>query len=378
MKHSIKTGGFVTILAVALLCTSCSNTRNTSNTKNATNATTSPTENIQNQATPLPTLKSYTKDELEAATLKELAPYEKKLAITDEQKESFLSKYSETDYKQALYETASNFDITENPNPRVAYDKEMKKLEEKYHCTNTVIAVPSSTSDYTIGADYLCINDNKKRDTIVMIHGFGQNRRHNLAITEKFLKFGYNVIQYDQRGGGENGAPRIVVGPLLEAEDAKAVLAYADKQLSSSNKLILWGLSYGGGTAGVALGDKKTDRIVDYAILDCAADDSINDSTFPYTNKLLQIICGKNLSDCNTAQNLKNATTPLLFLTSKADDTVPWEIVKNEYAQAGSHKKYIYISPNAKHGLLHRTNSKKYNYLIKHFLNDTLKQKDCK
>lgn len=362
--------GLGTLLAASLLFSSCSNTSDKE--KKSVQATATPALEETNVATPAPTLESYTKEDLDSISIQELAPYEEKLAITTAQRDAFLAKYGEAEYKQALYETAWSFDITENKNPRVAYDKEIAALEEKYNCTNTVLSIPSSIGEHSIGADYLCINDDKKRDTVVMIHGFGQNRRHNLAITEKFLKFGYNVIQYDQRGGGENTAPQIVVGPLLETEDAKDVLTYADAQIDKSNKLILWGFSYGGGTAGCALGDKKTDKIVDYAILDCPANDYVKKPPFPYTNKLMNIICGKNLSDCNTADKLKNVTTPLLFFTSKGDDRVSCSIVKYEYKQAGSKKKYIYISKTAKHGLIHRTNAKKYNSLLKKFLSDSL------
>lgn len=87
---------------------------------------------------------------------------------------------------------------------------------------------------------------------IVMGHGLGSVRTMRLdAYADRFAAAGYACLLFDYRHFGDSdGQPRQLLDITKQLEDFAAALAYA-RTLSSidSNRIILWGTSFGGGHA---------------------------------------------------------------------------------------------------------------------------------
>ncbi|WP_370288832.1 alpha/beta hydrolase [Nocardioides sp.] len=87
---------------------------------------------------------------------------------------------------------------------------------------------------------------------IVMAHGFAAIRVLRLdAYAERFAEAGYAVLVFDYRGWGDSaGEPRRVLNIRAQHKDWRAGVAYARTiQGVDTNKVVLWGTSFGGGHA---------------------------------------------------------------------------------------------------------------------------------
>ncbi len=106
-----------------------------------------------------------------------------------------------------------------------------------------------------------CFESNTGSSTwVVLVHGAGEDRVSTYPLAEEYLKRGYNVIAYDQRGCGDNGDERVTYG-ILESLDLDAVVIYTIRELSAKY-VIVHGMSMGAQTAslyasGITSGDKE-------------------------------------------------------------------------------------------------------------------------
>ncbi|MDA3847013.1 MAG: alpha/beta hydrolase, partial [Vallitaleaceae bacterium] len=68
------------------------------------------------------------------------------------------------------------------------------------------IVLDSSYHDHTITAEYIILDETKDRDTVVLVHGMGEDRKGTYPYAKIFLDKGFNVLMYDQRSSGGNNA----------------------------------------------------------------------------------------------------------------------------------------------------------------------------
>ena len=66
------------------------------------------------------------------------------------------------------------------------------------------IEIPSTFGDHMIPANYLSLDGNWKRKTVVMAHGLNGNRLTGYPVAAILMRHGYNILTYDQRDSGEN------------------------------------------------------------------------------------------------------------------------------------------------------------------------------
>ena len=132
------------------------------------------------------------------------------------------------------------------------------------------LEIASSYGKHTIPADYIySVESQNSKDykTVILVHGLGSNRYSNYPLAEYFLKEGYNVITYDQRSTNENTARYTTFG-YLEKYDLIDWVNYVEEQ-APGQIIGVWGASFGGATAGLALGYEDMDEKIDFMILDC-------------------------------------------------------------------------------------------------------------
>lgn len=201
------------------------------------------------------------------------------------------------------------------------------------------IEITSTFDGHVIPADYiyaLGTEENKNNQTVILVHGLGENRYTNYPLAEMFLQKGYNVLTYDQRSSNENTAQYTTFGywekyDLIDYIDY--VYSYAPEQVIG-----VWGTSFGGATAGLAMGNKEVENKVDFLILDCPVSEMkwmveeemrkmdiglpISYMTF-CGNIVNKIKLGFNYKDANVCGEIMNIEIPTLIINSKVDTLTP-------------------------------------------------------
>ena len=123
------------------------------------------------------------------------------------------------------------------------------------------LGITSSFDEHIIPADYIyAIESQNSKDyqTVILVHGLGGNRYSNYPLADFFLRKGYNVITYDQRSSNENMAKYTTFG-YWEKFDLVDWVSYVEEQ-APGQKIGIWGASFGGATAGLALGYEDMDE----------------------------------------------------------------------------------------------------------------------
>lgn len=201
------------------------------------------------------------------------------------------------------------------------------------------IDIVSTFDGHVIPADYIYAlgkEENKDNSTVILVHGLGGNRYTNYPLAEMFLQKGYNVLTYDQRSSNENTAQYTTFGywekyDLIDYIDY--VHSYAPEQVIG-----VWGTSFGGATAGLAMGEKDVERKVDFLILDCPVSDMkwmveeemrkmdiglpISYMTF-CGNVINKIKLGFCYDDANVCNEISDIEIPVLIINSEADTVTP-------------------------------------------------------
>ncbi len=202
------------------------------------------------------------------------------------------------------------------------------------------VEITSSFDEHNIPADYIYAvesQNSRDRQTVILVHGLGGNRYSNYPLAELFLEEGYNVITYDQRSSNENTAKYTTFG-YWEKYDLLDWVNYVLEQ-APGQEVGIWGASYGGATAGLALGYDGMDDKVDFLILDSPVSsmewmveqEMINmDVGIPVSymtwcgNLVNKLKLGFTYQDADVAKAMKEVKTPVLIINSKRDSLTPY------------------------------------------------------
>lgn len=201
------------------------------------------------------------------------------------------------------------------------------------------IEISSTFDGHTIPADYIYAigeEGNKDNSTVVLVHGLGGNRYSNYPLAEMFLQKGYNVLTYDQRSSNENTAQYTTFG-YWEKYDLIDYIDYV-YTYASEQEIGIWATSFGGATAGLAMGEQDVERKVDFLILDCPVSDMkwmveeemrkmdiglpISYMTF-CGNIINKIELGFGYEDANVCDAVVDIAIPILVINSEADILTP-------------------------------------------------------
>jgi fermentation-respiration switch protein FrsA (DUF1100 family) len=227
------------------------------------------------------------------------------------------------------------------------------------------LEITSSFDGHIIPADYIYAKESensKDNSTVILVHGLGDNRYSNYPLAELFLKKGYNVITYDQRSTNENTAKFTTFG-YWEKHDLIDWVNYVEEQVPGL-KIGVWGASYGGATAGLALGYENTDEKVDFLILDCPVSSmkwmveeemrnmniGIPVSYLTFCGNIInKLKLGFTYHDVDVAYEMKDIRTPVLIINSKVDSITPYFMGKDIYDAIPTNNKEIWTVDDSKH-----------------------------
>lgn len=228
------------------------------------------------------------------------------------------------------------------------------------------IEITSTFDGHVIPADYiyaLGAEGNKNNQTVILVHGLGGNRYTNYPLAEMFLQKGYNVLTYDQRSSNENTAQYTTFG-YWEKYD---LIDYIDYIYSQAPQQVtgVWGTSFGGATAGLAMGNKGVEDKIDFLILDCP----VSDMKWMIEEEMRKMdiglpisymtFCGNivnkmelefNYEDANVCNEIMNIEIPVLVINSKADTLTPQFMGQEIYdAIINEAKKMIWTVEDSEH-----------------------------
>lgn len=311
-----------------------------------------------------------------------LSEMQKRLGVTMESRKEFVEKYGIEEYEQAL--NVVPYFILSSTNADTPILESDTKMYREGHKIET-ITIPSSMEDrHEIPADYVT-DGNRKKDTVILVHGCGENRRKLFWRTTMFLEFGYNVVQYDQRSSGDNKAPYVTYG-VLEKFDLYDCIQYVAKQ-NGGHKIGVYGSSMGGLTVIKLLSDSQMADKVDFGILDCPLvrmQDRLNrglDENCPKQYRasvqksvedFLPFFYGFTIEDTDGYLFAEQIKTPVLMFASEKDAVLSCDQQKEFYKRLGSKEKYLFVSKTAAHCCVAADDEKVYAELTKEILNGTL------
>lgn len=307
--------------------------------------------------------------------------FEDNLGITEEQRNGFISEYGTEPYEIAL--SSCKYFLKLNNNT-VLNDDALNPFREKYQVD--VINIESTYDGHAIPADYITVDGNLDRDTIIFVHGQGGTRRSNLNIANHFLELGYNTLSFDLRNSGENKAKLTTFG-ALEKYDLLDCIDYIDERIDSKHKIVVWGCSYGGSVVSATLGCEDANDKVDAAILDSPAasmkmmldvrmlsyvsEDEL-DYTYECCDKFMDYMFGFTMSDADGVAAISKTTIPTLLITSNADTVVSKDNAQALYDAIPNDKKYIKIFDTTAHVDAINSETETYMKLVIDFIDGKL------
>ena len=246
------------------------------------------------------------------------------------------------------------------------------------------VEITSSFDEHNIPADYIYAvesQNSRDRQTVILVHGLGGNRYSNYPLAELFLEEGYNVITYDQRSSNENTAKYTTFG-YWEKYDLLDWVNYVLEQ-APGQEVGIWGASYGGATAGLALGYDGMDDKVDFLILDSPVSsmewmveqEMINmDVGIPVSymtwcgNLVNKLKLGFTYQDADVAKAMKEVKTPVLIINSKRDSLTPYFMGKEIYDAIPGDNKEIWTVDDSEHCEMWVDHNEEYRDKVESFL----------
>lgn len=262
---------------------------------------------------------------------------------------------------------------------------QVKSSSPNYSLVKKFDKLPKSTE--TITSDHLELKawyvpaTVRTDKTVIVVHGFRQNKSAMRQYGELFHELGYNVLMPDNRGAGDSEGKFITFG----YHDKTDVIAWANylTQKNPKSDLTLYGLSMGAATVMMASSEKALPSSVKNIIEDCGytnawdeivyqAKSSYNLPAFPLVYSVSlesKIRQGWFFNEANTTKALSKNTRPILLIHGDKDTYVPTKMVYENYqaVKSGTPKKLLIVK-GATHARSFETDPKLYRKTIAQFM----------
>jgi fermentation-respiration switch protein FrsA (DUF1100 family) len=194
------------------------------------------------------------------------------------------------------------------------------------------------------------------RATIILSHGYGDDKNQMLPWADFLNRAGYNVFDYDMRSRGHSGGTAATLGALEQVDLTSAVDYLASRPDVDPSHIGALGVSLGGSvTILAAARDRRIRAVVD----DCGFSDapSIISATFehfvglpafpfaPVTVKIAEIRTGVDINGVRPIDRIGLISPRAIFIIhGLADRTVPPADSAQNYAAARPPKAIWWVS----------------------------------
>lgn len=224
--------------------------------------------------------------------------------------------------------------------------------------------------------------DNQSDKTIILVHGYRSNGRHDFSGALKFyFDYGFNVLMIDQRSHQKSEGVLITFG-VKESYDLRDWAEFINKKYAPKS-LVFSGVSMGASTVLFSLG-RGLPKNVKCVIADCGFTSpeaiirkvgydrfKINAKFYmPFLNALTHIFGHFSIYE-NTINTLKNNKIPVAFIHGEKDNFVPVEMSREAHKTAGECGSAIFVK-DADHGLSYLVDTERVSKEISDFLSKNL------
>ncbi|MEQ8197906.1 MAG: alpha/beta hydrolase [Clostridiaceae bacterium] len=226
-------------------------------------------------------------------------------------------------------------------------------------------------------------NAAETKNTVILVHGIGQDKWNSLKFGDVFLDHGYNIFVYDSRNHGETGGEQIGYG-YYEKDDLQTCVQYI-KNKNPGGIIGIHGESLGASTAMLYAETYADDKDISFLVEDSgwsdlrklyiarAADFNVPGFLRPTLIEYLSFVCylrsGFLLENISPLKDIDKITIPVLFIHGDCDTDIPTQMGYDLYNNKKNGIKALYIVKSGKHGLCIDGDKPKYKEEVINFLN---------
>lgn len=211
----------------------------------------------------------------------------------------------------------------------------------------------------------------------LMMHGYrGSADRDLCGAVQRCFALGRNCLIVDQRGCGKSDG-RVITFGVKERRDCLTWIDLLCREFPE-NPLILTGISMGASTVLMAAGEELPPNVIG-VLADCGYSSArsiiqkvIADMKLPpklayfFVQLGALLYGGFWLDECPAVEAVTRAKVPILFVHGEADDFVPCDMSRENYAACAS-RKHIATFPGAGHGLSYLIDPEGYLQTLRDF-----------
>ena len=268
--------------------------------------------------------------------------------------------------------------------------KKSDPLYKEKHWFNTTKkqkwTMTSASGHYRLVADYIPAAK-KTNKSVLIAHGFMQNKEKMAAYAGLFHELGYNVLVPDARAHGESQGKYIGYG-WPERYDARKWIYKLIKKNGKDSKIVMFGVSMGGATTMMTSGLKLPKQVKAF-IEDCGYTSLSAELDYeaghlyhlPYLIRkpleaelslINRLANGFFIGEASSVKSLHHNHRPMLFIHGSKDKFVPTKMVYQNYKATRGYKE-LWVVKGAAHAKSYQTAPKAYKAHVKAFLAKTVK-----
>ena len=211
------------------------------------------------------------------------------------------------------------------------------------------------------------------RRVILAMHGWRGSWYRDFALVSSFWEAqGCSVLYAEQRGQGESGGAHLGFG-ARERYDCLTWIDWINARTGAALPLYLAGISMGATTVLLCAGLEVPDNVRGI-MADCGftSPEAIwkhvleHDYHLPYglfrraVTRRTAPLLGCRPDACSTVEALRESALPVLLVHGLADDFVPPEMSRENFAASAASHKRLLLVPGAKHGMSYAVDRKGY------------------
>ncbi len=219
----------------------------------------------------------------------------------------------------------------------------------------------------------------KSKGTVLIFHGYMDNKGSMLGLANEFLGMGYNTLLVDFMGTGKSYGNQTTMG-YLEAENVHATYKYATENLNENN-ILIYGFSMGAVASIKAVADYQMDvkgimLQAPYATLEGTIGERIKQTGMP-RQPLASIftfwmgkVNGFDGFDAKPIIDAQKINIPTLIMSGLKDPHIPKAETEAIYKAVGTSQKTLQFFENSKHESLLIQHPDLWKNCVKKFIHD--------
>lgn len=226
-------------------------------------------------------------------------------------------------------------------------------------------------------------NKGSKR-IVLCFHGYtSEGMKDYIALSDYYLSRGFAMLLADERAHGQSEGTYIGFG-CLDRKDALRWLDFMIQTCGGDIEIIMHGTSMGAATVLMASGLTLPPQVKGI-VSDCGFTSPKEVFThvlhtmyhlpafpiIPIADAMNKRLAGYGMDECNAAREVRNSTTPTLFIHGSADTFVPCSMCEKLYENCGAKKRKLIIE-GAAHAESYYKDTKRYEEALDLLLEEVL------